>query len=212
MDVRVNASSIRLELVIVPTAVQFPAVAHDTDLNSTIGNKLLWTPSAKTAGRASSHTPFVDVMVNASWEPTLFLNLPTAVQFPGDAHDTEEKIESGLSFWTPSAKAAGCASSHTPFVDVMVNTSSRLLLFSNLPTAVQFPAVAHETAVNVALAGSFWIPSVNTAGCASAHALFVDVMVNASRDPSELLNSPTAVQFPGDAHDTEAKLVSGELL
>ena len=207
-----NASSIRLELVIVPTAVQFPAVAHDTDLNSTSGNKLLWTPSAKTAGRASSHTPFVDVMVNASWEPTLFLNLPTAVQFPGDAHDTEEKIESGLSFWTPSAKAAGCASSHTPFVDVMVNTSSRLLLFSNLPTAVQFPAVAHETAVNVALAGSFWIPSANSAGCASAHALFVDVMVNASRDPSELLNSPTAVQFPGDAHDTEAKLVSGELL
>ena len=87
----VNASSIRLELVIVPTAVQFPAVAHDTDLNSTIGNKLLWTPSAKTAGRASSHAPFVDVMVKASRASSLFTKLPTAVQFPGEAHDTDFK-------------------------------------------------------------------------------------------------------------------------
>ena len=50
---------------------------------------------SNTAARAESHTPFVDVMVNASKPSALFLKLPTAVQFPDDAHDTELKYELG---------------------------------------------------------------------------------------------------------------------
>jgi hypothetical protein len=49
------------------------------------------------------------------------------VQFPGDAHDTEVNVSEGESFWIPLANTAGRASSHTPFVDVMVKAA--LLLF-----------------------------------------------------------------------------------
>jgi hypothetical protein len=77
-------------------AVQFPAVAQDTDVNLAIG-EFGWIPLAKTAGRASSHAPFVDVIVNASREPSKFLKFPTAVQFPGDVHDTELRIPLGSS-------------------------------------------------------------------------------------------------------------------
>ena len=58
-------------------------------------------PLTNTAGRASAHTPFVDVIVNASKVPPLFLNFPTAVQFPGDAQDTEYKLAEALEFSTP---------------------------------------------------------------------------------------------------------------
>jgi hypothetical protein len=76
-------------------AVQFPAVAQDTDVNLAIG-EFGWIPLAKTAGRASSHAPFVDVIVNASREPSKFLKFPTAVQFPVLGHETELRIASGL--------------------------------------------------------------------------------------------------------------------
>jgi hypothetical protein len=77
-------------------------------------------------------------------------NLPTAVQLPAVAHDTEENSASARSFWTSSANCAGCASSHTPFMEVMVNASLLSNMLLNFPTAVQFPAVAHDTELNFA--------------------------------------------------------------
>ena len=58
-------------------------------------------PSTNTAGRASAHEPFVDVIVNASKVPPIFLKFPTAVQFPGDAQDTEVKLAEALECSTP---------------------------------------------------------------------------------------------------------------
>jgi hypothetical protein len=90
-------------------------------------------------------------MVNASREPSKVFKNPTAVQFPGEAHDTELNCARGESFWIPLANTAGCAVSHTPFVDVMVNASWLLPLFKKFPTAVQFPGDVHDTELNLAL-------------------------------------------------------------
>ena len=211
VDVMVNAAFPPLTIPNFPTAVQCPGDAHDTEANSVT---VLKGPavSGKMAGRASSHTVFVDVMVNASWEPSLVLNLPTMVQFPGDVHDTELRIPLGSSLWTPSGNSTGRASAHTPFVDVMVNASSKSSKLANEPMAVQFPAVAQDTDVNLAIGEFGWIPLAKTAGRASSHAPFVDVIVNASREPSKFLKFPTAVQFPGDVHDTELRIPLGSSL
>jgi hypothetical protein len=189
--------------------VQFPGDAHDTEVNASEGESF-WIPLANTAGRASAHTPFVDVMVKATLLLFLFKKFPTAVQFPGDAHDTELNCALGKLFWVSEANSAGCASAHTPFVIVMVNASEASDIFLNLPTAVQFPGDAHDTELKSAIREIGWTPSANTAGRASSHAPFVDVMVNASRELSRVLKYPTAVQFPGDAHDTELNCARGE--
>jgi hypothetical protein len=118
-------------------------------------------------------------MVNASKPSSLFLKLPTAVQFPDDVHDTELKYEVGELLWIPLWNTAGRASAHVPFVDVMVNASVALALFANNPTAVQFPGEAHDTEYKPALRELLWIPLWNTAARAGAHVPFVDVMVNA---------------------------------
>jgi hypothetical protein len=68
-------------------------------------------------------------MVNASREPSKVLKYPTAVQFLGDAHDTELNCAMGESFWIPLANTAGRARSHAPFVDVIVKASWLLPLF-----------------------------------------------------------------------------------
>ena len=211
VDVMVNATTIPIELTNCPTAVQFPAVAHDTEFNDPV-RVSFWASSPKTATSAVFQTPFAEVIVNASSAPSVFLKDPTAVQFPAVGHDTELKRAPGNSCWTPVGNSAGCACSHTPFVDVMVNASLASNMLLNHPTAVQFPGDAHDTELNSVIGEIGWIPSANSAGRASAHSLFVDVMVNASREASKFLNLPTAVQFPGEAHDTEAKLASGESL
>jgi hypothetical protein len=90
-------------------------------------------------------------MVNASREPSKVFKNPTAVQFPGDAHDTELNCSRGESFWIPLANTAGRASSQTLFADVMVNASWLLPLFKKFPTAVQFPGDVHDTELNLAL-------------------------------------------------------------
>jgi hypothetical protein len=79
--------------------------------------------------------------------------VPTAVQFPGDAHEIELKTAYGEVLWIPSANTAGFALPQTPFVDVSVNASRSKVVsaFLNCPTAVQFPAVAHDTEVRVSL-------------------------------------------------------------
>ena len=51
---------------------------------------------------------FVEDMVNASIDPTLFLNPPTAVQFPGVAHETDLKHAFSSSFCTSVSNCAGC--------------------------------------------------------------------------------------------------------
>ena len=119
-------------------------------------------------------------MVNAAWNPALFVKFPTAVQFLADGHVTELRIELKFSICTPLANSAGRASSHTPFVDVMVKASWEPELLLNFPTATQFLAVGHDTELRLELGSSFWTPIGNTAGRASSHTPFVDVMVNAS--------------------------------
>jgi hypothetical protein len=142
-------------------------------------------------------------MVNASNSLSVFINFPTAVQFPGDAHDTEVNNPERDICCSPVSNTASCAVSHTPFVDVMVNASKPALLFLNIPTAVQFSADAHDTELNNAIGELLWIPVSNTAGRAVLHTSFVDVMVNASKPPLLFLNCPTVAQFPGEEHDTE---------
>jgi hypothetical protein len=51
----------------------------------------------------------VDIIVNASNPSTAFLNLPTAVQLPADAHDTALKYAFGVKLCTPLANTAGAA-------------------------------------------------------------------------------------------------------
>ena len=163
--------------------MQFPGVAHDTELNHPVGDSFCML-SSNCAGRARAHSPLVDVIVNASSPPLLFLNVPTAVQFPGVAHDTELKLAYGDSFCMSCPNSAGRAISHSPFVDVMVNASKPPLLFLKDPTVVQFPGVAHDTDRNPAT--SNWTPSANCAGRASPGSLLGggdsrdEVMVNAS--------------------------------
>jgi hypothetical protein len=62
-------------------------------------------------------------MVNASVLPSMFLKYPTAVQFPGDVHETESNLADGSSDWMPASNCAGRAVSHSPSIDVMVNAS-----------------------------------------------------------------------------------------
>ena len=148
----VNASVAFDRFQKVPPALQFPGDAHEIELKIAFG-EALWTPSANTAGFALPQTPFVDVSVNASSSnaDSAFLNWPAAVQFPAVAHDTELKVASGFTCWTPSANTARRARPHTPSVDVAVNASSKKARFRNLPTAVQFPADVHEMELNRAL-------------------------------------------------------------
>ena len=103
-----------------PTAVQFPGVAHDTELNHPVGDSFCML-SSNSAGRASAQTPFVDVMVRASLWSVPKKNFPTAVQFPGVAHDTELNHPVGDSFCMLSSNCAGRARAHSPLVDVIVN-------------------------------------------------------------------------------------------
>jgi hypothetical protein len=125
------------------------------------------------------------------------------VQFPAVGHDTEASCELVAMDSTLSGNSAGRASAHTPFVDVMVKASLELLTVMKDPTAVQFPEAAHDTDLKSSSGYSDWTPPGNTAGRASAHTPLVDVTVNASSQSDMLLNHPTAVQFPADAHDTE---------
>jgi hypothetical protein len=188
--------------------VQFPGDAHDTEVNNP-ERDICCSPVSNIAGCVVSHTPFVDVMVNASLTLSLFRTCPTAVQFPGDEHDTELNIPYLTSSWI-ALTTAGRAVSHTPFVEVMVNASKPALLFLNIPTAVQFSADAHDTELNNAIGESLWMPASNTAGRALVHTSFVDVMVKASESSLLFRKIPTALQFPGVAHDTEKRASSGD--
>ena len=84
-------------------------------------------------------------MVNACVLSLTFMNCPTAVQLPGDAHDTECKNALGELLWMPLANTAGRTVLQTSLVEVMVNASKPLMLFLNCPTAVQFPGEEHDT-------------------------------------------------------------------
>jgi hypothetical protein len=125
------------------------------------------------------------------------------VQFPAVGHDTEASCELVAIDSTLSGNSAGRASAHTPFVDVMVKARLELSAVMKVPTAVQFPEAAHDTDLKSSSGYSDWTPPGNTAGRASAHTPFVDVMVKASPKSDMLLNHPTAVQFPEAEHDTE---------
>ena len=68
---------------------------------------IFWRPAGKTAGVASPQAQLTEVIEKASKSPTRFLKIPTAVQLPGDAQDTEWNPASGLVFCTPAEKTAG---------------------------------------------------------------------------------------------------------
>ena len=188
--------------------MQFPAVAHDTELKVASGF-MCWTPLANTAGRARFHSPSAIDIVNASMKPSEFLNLPTVVQFSAVAHDTELKVASGFLGWRPTANTAGRAGAHSPSAIDMVNASMKSSDFLNWPTAVQFPAVAHDTELKVASGFTCWTPSANTARRARPHTPSVDVAVNASSKKARFRNLPTAVQFPADVHEIELNRALG---
>jgi hypothetical protein len=207
VEVMVDASKPALLFLNIPAAVQFPGDAHDTELNNARG-ELLWIPASNTAGRALVHTSFVDVMVKASESSPLFRKIPTAVQFPGDEHDTEKRASSGDAFWSPVLNCAGRALPNSPLVDVMVKACVLSLTFLKDPTAVQFPGEEHDTEYKNALGELLWIPASNTAGRAVLQTSLVDVMLNASKSPLLFLNCPTTVQFPGEEHDTEDVYIS----
>jgi hypothetical protein len=60
----VNASVPPAAFLNFPTAVQLPAVAHDTELNrAEAADVMLGTPESNTAGVAWFHTPVADVGV-----------------------------------------------------------------------------------------------------------------------------------------------------
>lgn len=206
----VNASVAFDRFQKVPPALQFPGDAHEIELKIAFG-EALWTPSANTAGFALPQTPFVDVSVNASSSnaDSAFLNWPAAVQFPAVAHDTELKVASGFLGWRPTANTAGRAGAHSPSAIDMVNASMKSSDFLNWPTAVQFPAVAHDTELKVASGFTCWTPSANTARRARPHTPSVDVAVNASSKKARFRNLPTAVQFPADVHEIELNRALG---
>ena len=143
--------------------MQFPSVGQDTEVKSAYGSSD-WMPSSNCAGRAVSHSPSIDVIVNASVLPSMFLNDPTAMQYPGDEHDTSLNFEK--SDWKSRGNCAGCAGFHSPPIEVMVNAGKLPALFLNDPTAVQFPSVGHETELNCESGFSDWMPSSNCAGSA----------------------------------------------
>jgi hypothetical protein len=60
--------------------------------------------------------------VNASVPPAAFLNFPTAVQLPADAHDTDANLPMAVDVvsGTPESNTAGVAWFHTPVADVGV--------------------------------------------------------------------------------------------
>ena len=151
-------------------------------------------------------------MVIRCWKP------PTTVQFPGEEHEIEEAINSEKPK-RPLGNSAGRARSHpssggegVSFTIEVVNASNSFDEFANSPTAVQFPGDAHDTDVNTAKLGSDWILAGNEAGSALPHIPLADIKVNASKSSVLFLKSPAAVQFPGDAHDTEARVPLGERL
>jgi hypothetical protein len=146
-------------------------------------------------------------MVNGSLSPSWFVNSPTAVQFFDEAHETDLKyvpIPCPSTFpWMSASNSAGLAVSHSPAANVMVNARLTPSWFTKSPTAVQFLEDVHDTELKPAEGDSFCMSSSNSAGLAVCHSPSVKVMVNASDPPELFLKNPTAVQFPGDAHDTE---------
>jgi hypothetical protein len=77
-----------------PTAVQFPAEAHDTGPRETSG--CIRAFAGHDASTPAAQMP--DVSVNSSpceW-PELSVYSPTALQFPAEAHDTDSTPASGL--------------------------------------------------------------------------------------------------------------------
>jgi hypothetical protein len=143
VDVTVKASY-PLTVLAHPTVVQLPGEEQETRRSLASGGELC-TPLLNTTGLASDQVPFVDVTVNASRRPCELVKCPTAVQFPGDVHETFRKALSEYDACTPSAKATTCGSPHTPLVDEIVNGSSEFDGRMNFPTAVQFPGDVQDT-------------------------------------------------------------------
>ena len=91
-------------------------------------------------------------------------------------------------------------------LDDIVNTPMLVLGIVKDPTALQLPAVAHDTEEKSVEMRLLWAPIGNSAILPNSHTPFVEVMVNPSFTPFVLGAEPTPVQFPAVAHDTEVKL------
>ena len=102
-----------------PTAVQLPAEAHDTEVRLTAGldpafaGKGAWVPAAQVPPVWVSSSPWL--------LPELSQYLPTAVQLPAEAHDTEFRLMAwvdwaflGRAAWVPVAQVPAVWVSSSP--------------------------------------------------------------------------------------------------
>ena len=184
-----------------PIAVQLPADAHETPVVSAHAPLL-----GRAIGVAVPHVPLVEVTANGLRVPFESLKVPTAVQVPSLVHSTSTNLSLGVRDWNGAVlgNTTGVAVPHVPLMDVIVNDWNLLEESKNLPTAVQLPGDVHDTAANSDSVGFDCAPLGNTAGRTVPHTPLVDVMVKGSMSLCVLVvYPPTAVQLPGDVHDTD---------
>jgi len=93
-----------------------------------------------TGTEAIVQPPPVVVSINWASVPVALVELPTAVQWPGDAHDT---LLSPL-LVTPVGTGAVCAD-HPPPPPRSTNAPWLFLSLIQWPTATQLPALGHDT-------------------------------------------------------------------
>jgi hypothetical protein len=107
----------------VPTALQLPADAHDTELRTTAG--LALAPTGRVAATAVPHVPELSLTSKPCAAPELSVYAPTALQFPADVHDTEL----GETIWLVLAFAGTVALTAAPHVPELSPTSKPCVLF-----------------------------------------------------------------------------------
>src|SRR2546430_2332734 len=100
-----------------PTALQLPAEAHDTDLRPTGARGLDPAFAGRLASTPVAHVPAVSVSRTPCLLPELSKSLPTALQLPVEGHDTELRMTSGFG----EAFVGGLAS--TPFAHDTANAA-----------------------------------------------------------------------------------------
>src|SRR5437763_1943832 len=131
----------------VPTALQLPAEAHDTDARLTAG--LVPAFAGRLASTPVAHVPAVSVSSSpCAWpEPSLYV--PTALQLPAEAHETDATLTAGL---VPAftGRLASTPVAHVPAVSVISSPCTRTEPSLAWPTALRLPAEAHDSDLSVA--------------------------------------------------------------
>lgn len=103
-----------------PTAVQFPAVGHETLVKVAFGTAFC-TLFANVARCAFAQDPFDMDTTKASLLPPIFSSLPTAVQSSEVVQTTLKSVASIGTLMTLVSNVRGRPLAHVPFVEVIVN-------------------------------------------------------------------------------------------